>query len=635
MQPYIEASSGFPAATMGLPPSQQQAYACEFGCNFSSTSWSMVVEHEKTCRLNPQRQQQQGIMRGPHVQTPATATSDVEMSMQLTQHPTELETQSLRKVISQRYKVRMEDVDVARVVPVGSDGQTLYEVGFRVRGSPLTASEQQDAAQASSLLEEANKEMAPSPPIHVVGPPKNPSASPPQNSTTQEPKRPVPEKSKPQDTNDFFANNQYDIDRTFKDLELRVVVVGGMHLPKQDVWGSCDPYCVIKFGTEEFKTHVLKNTMAPHWEEGGNFELYWIKDASQIPALQVEVWDWDRQSDNDIIGVGQVPANIVQQAMLLEDGHMTPYKVMMEMPEGEKAGGHVVGQDGMDMYIQLELVVFEKDTPEKVQLEVEKKFNADFKKWIWRPCSQNAYGAFLCIAMSEGLVQAIKQVGIMLSLTIIIQLIFATQIQLNIPELDAVKGLCRSEYSLWWASLTLYWFLMMDNVPHLVQSLVLVLFTREQDKAGRRTRVNVSMPSRIMIILIAILTESAAWGVQVNAGTRFILTAADPIAVVRSTVALMFIQGIDEAIFKTCSTPKLRRMMGDYTYRIMWLQIFGNCANEQGVFRFKNIYSQYFHMPLMGVVGFMQILVVRLYLSKQCPSDITVFGSGTVPEGGL
>ena len=52
---------------------------------------------------------------------------------------------------------------------------------------------------------------------------------------------------------------------------------------------------------------------------------------------------------------------------------------------------------------QLELVVFEKDTPEKVQLEVEKKFNADFKKWIWRPCSQNAYGAFLCIAMSEGL----------------------------------------------------------------------------------------------------------------------------------------------------------------------------------------------------------------------------------------
>ena len=134
-----------------------------------------------------------------------TAPVKIALTCVILRSETELETQSLRKVISQRYKVRMEDVDVARVVPVGSDGQTLYEVGFRVRGSPLTASEQQDAAQASSLLEEANKEMAPSPPIHVVGPPKNPSASPPQNSTTQEPKRPVPEKSKPQDTNDFFA----------------------------------------------------------------------------------------------------------------------------------------------------------------------------------------------------------------------------------------------------------------------------------------------------------------------------------------------------------------------------------------------------------------------------------------------
>ena len=65
---------------------------------------------------------------------------------------------------------------------------------------------------------------------------------------------------------------------------------------------------------------------------------------------------------------------------------------------------------------------------------------------------------------------------------------------------------------------------------------------REQDKDGRRTRVNVSMPSRLIIILFAIVTETAAWAVQVNAGTRFILVAENPIAVVRSTVALMFIQ---------------------------------------------------------------------------------------------
>ena len=105
------------------------------------------------------------------------------------------------------------------------------------------------------------------------------------------------------------------------------------------------------------------------------------------------------------------------------------------------------------------------------------------------------------------------------------------------------------------------------------------------------------MSSRCLIAALAIVTEGAAWAVQFNAGARFILTATDPIAVVRSTVALMFIQvcrckslapscalmlaldrtrsnardkfsgirwhgqGIDEGIYKSCSTPRLRRQV--------------------------------------------------------------------------
>ncbi len=95
MQPYIEASSGIPAATMAFPPSPQQAYACEFGCNYSSTSWTVVAEHEKTCRLNPQMRQQQPditshAVREVPLRTPAkaNAVSDIEMCMQLTRPPT-------------------------------------------------------------------------------------------------------------------------------------------------------------------------------------------------------------------------------------------------------------------------------------------------------------------------------------------------------------------------------------------------------------------------------------------------------------------------------------------------------------------------------------------------------------------
>ena len=62
--------------------------------------------------------------------------------------------------------------------------------------------------------------------------------------------------------------------RTMKDLELHVVVLEALHLPKKDVWGSCDAYVVIKLGQRQtFQTHVLKNSLSPHWEEGGNLQL--------------------------------------------------------------------------------------------------------------------------------------------------------------------------------------------------------------------------------------------------------------------------------------------------------------------------------------------------------------------------
>ena len=88
----------------------------------------------------------------------------------------------------------------------------------------------------------------------------------------------------------------FEIRRNFADLELHVVVVSSMHLPKKDAWGSCDAYCVVKLNNDTFETHVLKNTLAPHWEESGNFDLNWVKQLKHIPDLIVEVWDWDRNS---------------------------------------------------------------------------------------------------------------------------------------------------------------------------------------------------------------------------------------------------------------------------------------------------------------------------------------------------
>jgi Ca2+-dependent lipid-binding protein len=80
--------------------------------------------------------------------------------------------------------------------------------------------------------------------------------------------------------------SNFEIKRNYKDMELHVVVVSSMHLPKKDVWGSCDAYCVVKLANANFKTHVLKNTLNPHWEESGNFSLKWV---SSLPLFHLVV----------------------------------------------------------------------------------------------------------------------------------------------------------------------------------------------------------------------------------------------------------------------------------------------------------------------------------------------------------
>lgn len=56
------------------------------------------------------------------------------------------------------------------------------------------------------------------------------------------------------------------------------------------------------------------------------------------------------------------------------------------------------------------------------QLQEEiKRDNDDFHNWIWKSCANSAYGAFISIAMAHGWVEGMKQAGVMLILTMLIQ----------------------------------------------------------------------------------------------------------------------------------------------------------------------------------------------------------------------
>lgn len=72
---------------------------------------------------------------------------------------------------------------------------------------------------------------------------------------------------------------------------LRVTIISASHLPKTDLYGSCDPYCTASFedGFVTVKTEVKKNTLNPNWNE--TFLLPVQNPTGQV--LKLVTYDWN------------------------------------------------------------------------------------------------------------------------------------------------------------------------------------------------------------------------------------------------------------------------------------------------------------------------------------------------------
>ena len=64
---------------------------------------------------------------------------------------------------------------------------------------------------------------------------------------------------------------------------LEVCIVNARHLPKVDILGSCDCYCVVAWDGAEYKTSIKKNQLRPEWDESFEFDVV----DGELPALCV------------------------------------------------------------------------------------------------------------------------------------------------------------------------------------------------------------------------------------------------------------------------------------------------------------------------------------------------------------
>ncbi|KAH3743809.1 Lecithin:cholesterol acyltransferase [Pelomyxa schiedti] len=87
---------------------------------------------------------------------------------------------------------------------------------------------------------------------------------------------------------------------------LYLELIGAKNLSAHDLNGFSDPYCVIKFGRQTFKTDIQKKTLNPTWNEKFFMIVSPFGPSDPEPVVTIEVWDWDRFGSGDIIGTMQL-----------------------------------------------------------------------------------------------------------------------------------------------------------------------------------------------------------------------------------------------------------------------------------------------------------------------------------------
>ena len=121
------------------------------------------------------------------------------------------------------------------------------------------------------------------------------------------------------------------------DGKARVSIIKAKDLVKSDLVGKSDPYALMKYGTQKYKTPTIKNSQNPRWDCEVEFDF----PDGDSSAVNIEVFDEDLLGKDKSLGKVNVDMNDL-------DNLASPHGQWFPL-EGVKLGQVLLSGDILDI----------------------------------------------------------------------------------------------------------------------------------------------------------------------------------------------------------------------------------------------------------------------------------------------
>ena len=258
----------------------------------------------------------------------------------------------------------------------------------------------------------------------------------------------------------------------------------------------------------------------------------------------------------------------------------------------------------------------------------------DTDEYRWEGVSQNTYGAFMHVALSQGMLKALKKCFLSVVVSFLVQLTLSIELFYTLPEVYGLDHhICGIPSDIQLSAVFVFVILMCNNCPDMWKGFKIAAFSTylrlKNDDAGSAD-ANVrslewSLCERASVVLIAVGLELGSWTMLLITGIKFIMTATSVEMVMRSTVSIVFVLQVDELLYGVTTQKKVKKSVQMTAYRTVHTKAGVPMAGVRSkwhrqIIRLISKYNVYLHLPLLLAVAFGIVFGIRRDPHVQCPS---------------